>query len=497
MPLARSLLLHLTRLALYGGLGVLLTLLVVFVRYLEGRPDLELWHLADLDEEFTTDSPVTTFMEYLELEERLFAQLDDKVYARTGPPGSDQINRYKRGSLADPARWPRNWNRSYVMEAGEPRARVLLLHGLSDAPYSLRAMAQRLHAAGATVLGLRIPGHGTAPSALVEVRWQDMAAAVRLAVRHLSSDDDLPLYIVGYSNGAALAVDYTLASLEQEDHPSVAGLVLLSPEIGVTRAAALAVWQARLGHLLGLEKLAWNDILLEYEPFKYGSFAVNAGDVSYRITREIGRKLDKLSASGRLQAMPPILAFTSVIDATVVAPALVANLYNRLPANDHALVLFDINRQAGIEHVLRWQPDAMIDALRKAPGTTYSFSLVTNENEHSPAVVARHWQPGKADISEEPLGLEWPDDVYSLSHVALPFPPDDPVYGAHPKAAGPGIHLGDIALRGERGALLISDSAMLRLRWNPFYSYMEERSLRFLGLGEGSGQGARTGRDDL
>ncbi len=497
MPLAKSLLLHLTRLALYGGLGVLLTLLVVFVRYLEGRPDLEAWHLADLDEEFTVDSPVTTFGEYLELEERLFAQLDDEVYARTGPPGSDQINRYKRGSLADPARWPRNWNRSYIMETGEPRARVLLLHGLSDAPYSLRAMAQRLHAAGATVLGLRIPGHGTVPSALVEVRWQDMAAAVQLAVRHLSDGDDLPLYIVGYSNGAALAVDYTLASLEEEDHPAIAGLVLLSPEIGVTRAAALAVWQARLGHLLGLEKLAWNDILPEYEPFKYGSFAVNAGDVSYRITREIGRKLDRLGASGRLQGMPPVLAFSSVIDATVVAPALVASLYNRLPASDHALVLFDINRQAGIEHILRWQPGAMIDALRQAPGTTYSFTLVTNENEHSPKVVARHWQPGTGEISEEALGLEWPGDVYSLSHVALPFPPDDPLYGAHPVGSGPGIHLGDIALRGERGALLISDSAMLRLRWNPFYSYLEARALRFMGLAGSAEQEASAAIEDL
>jgi hypothetical protein len=195
--------------------------------------------------------------------------------------------------------------------------------------------------------------------------------------------------------------------------------------------------------------------------------------------------------------MPPVLAFSSIIDATVVAPALITNLFNRLPANDHALVLFDINRKAGIEHVLRWQPDAMIDAFRQTPGNTYSFSLVTNENEHSAKVVVRHWQPGKADISEEALGLEWPDDIYSLSHVALPFPPDDPLYGTHPKASGPGIHLGDIALRGERGALLISDSAMLRLRWNPFYSYLEERTLRFLELGDGPGRGVDAVSDDL
>jgi hypothetical protein len=47
-------------------------------------------------------------------------------------------------------------------------------------------------------------------------------------------------------------------------------MVLLSPEIGVIPLAALAIWQARLGHLLGLQKLEWNSILPEYEPYKYG-----------------------------------------------------------------------------------------------------------------------------------------------------------------------------------------------------------------------------------
>ena len=481
MPIARRLFKHLVRMVLYGGVGVVLTLLIVFITYHNGRPDLEVWHTADLDEEFTASSPVSTFEEYLELEERLFAQLEEQVYDKTGPAGSRNINRYMRGSESDPSHWPKNWNRSYLMESGDPQAMVLLLHGLSDSPYSLRNMAQRLHAGGATVLGLRIPGHGTAPSALVTVEWEDMAAAVALAVRHLAdSGSAVPLYIVGYSNGAALAVNYVMATLEDGDKSRVAGLALLSPEIGVSPAAVFAVWQGRLGHLLGMEKLAWNEVLPEYEPFKYGSFAINAGDVSHRITREIQRKTKRLAASGRLEAMPPVLAFSSVIDATVVVPDLVSNLFNQLDAGGHELVLFDLNRQAGIEHILRWRPDDMLEALKSAPGTTYSLSLVTNDNEHSPKVVVRHWEHDKSEVSERPLGLSWPPDVYSLSHVALPFPPDDPVYGGYPKAQISGIQLGNVALRGERGALLISDSAMLRLRWNPFYSYLEDRVLQFI-----------------
>ncbi len=476
---------HALSIILYGLLGTALTLLVVFVVYLHNRPDLDVWHLADLDEEYTEDSPVASFAGYLALEDRLFSQLNDRVYAQTGPAGDDRINRYKRGSLSDPERWSPNWNRSFLMVADQPRASVLLLHGLSDSPYSMRSIAERLHGSGATVLGLRVPGHGTAPSGLLKVRWQDMAAAVRLAARHLAElQPGQSIYIVGYSNGAALAVHYALATIDDPTLPPVSGLVLLSPEIGVTAAAAFAVWQARLGLLLGLDKLAWNEILPEYDPFKYGSFAVNAGDLSHRITSEIQRRLDEVSAQGQLGQVPPILAFSSVVDATVLAPALVENLFNRLQVSGHELVLFDINAQAGIEPLLSWRPDAMLDALHQKAHATFTLSLVTNEDAYSKKVIERSWRPGQQIGTDRVLGLEWPDDVYSLTHVALPFPPGDPLYGGQPDRASPGVSLGRLALRGERGVLQVSAAQMLRLRWNPFYPYLEERVLDFMALAE-------------
>ena len=49
------------------------------------------------------------------------------------------------------------------------RGGALLLHGLTDAPYSMRAMAERLQAAGFVTLSLRMQGHGTVPGGLVGV----------------------------------------------------------------------------------------------------------------------------------------------------------------------------------------------------------------------------------------------------------------------------------------------------------------------------------------
>ncbi len=474
---------RLLRASAYSAAGALVVLVVVFIAYMERQPDLSVWHLTQLDEEFTAASGVATFADYLALEQRLFDQLDAQVYAKIADDERRLINRYNSNSLSDPTRWEPNWNRSFELPVETPKAGVLLLHGMSDSPYSLRSLGQRLHGAGALVLGLRVPGHGTAPSGLVEVTWQDMAAAVRLAMKHLAEQSgDAPLYIVGYSNGAALAVHYTLDALEDAALPKAERLVLLSPEIGVTPAAALAVWQARIGHLLGLEKLAWNAILPEYDPYKYGSFAVNAGDLVYRLTNRIQQQLNDLSGTEKLQGFPPLLAFSSVVDATVSTPALVHGLFERLPAGDHELVLFDINRTAEIEPIMKSDPIGLIRALQDDPDRAFAFTLVTNkDSEHRP-VVARTAQPGDDAVKASDLGLSWPRDLYSLAHVALPFPPEDPLYGGQPTEQSPGIHLGDSALRGERGVLQIPASDMLRLRWNPFYPYVEQRVLAFLGL---------------
>jgi len=466
----------------YGITGGVAVMIVVLVLQLERRPDLKIWHTVELDAEFTADG-AKNFEDYLSTEARLFKQLDESVYSRIEPQDRRLINRFHRGSLSDPDRWSPNWNRTFELSGKAPKAGILLLHGMSDSPYSLRSLGQRLHGAGAWVVGLRLPGHGTAPSGLVGVKWQDMAAAVSVSMDHLRDKvGDRPVYIVGYSNGGALAVYYAISALENNALPSVDGMVLLSPAIGVTPLAAFAVWQARLGRLLGLQKLAWTDILPEYDPFKYNSFAVNAGDQVYRLTAEIQSKMKTLGDKKALERFPPVLAFQSAVDATVSTQALIDGLLGQLSPDGHELVIFDINRLSEIEQILGKDPLKSIEAGLDHPGLTFTMSFVTNDSEKSRRVVVRRKRPGDNEIAEMSMGLMWPQGVYSLSHVALPFSPNDPLYGGPAAGNSPGIKLGDLALRGERGVLQIPAAAMLRLRWNPFYPYMERRLLEFVRL---------------
>ncbi|MGI9343704.1 MAG: alpha/beta hydrolase [Gammaproteobacteria bacterium] len=467
----------------YTALGACIAILAAGIWLLESRPDLDVWHTARLDEEFTADSDVKSFAEYLALEDRLFAQLDELVYDRVPTEARRLAMRYRRGSPADPVEWPRNWNRSYELQQPAARAGVLLLHGMSDSPYSLRSIGGALHERGATVVSLRLPGHGTAPSGLVRIAPEDLIAAVRIGVEHTRQlAGNAPVYIVGYSAGGALAVDYALSAIENDELLQVDGIVLVSPAIGVTSAAMLARWQRRAGWILGLQKLAWNSLELEYDPFKYGSFAVNAADVVYQLTFRIRGALDRHARDGELERLPPILAFLSIVDATVSTPALIDRLMARLPARRDELVVFDIDRSENIERLLVGDPTADIKTAMGVGNLPFSISVITNRHASTDEVIVRHQPANSVARTDTPLNVAWPPDIVSLSHNALPFPPSDEIYGALPPADPDRLYLGNLSFRGERNLLAIPASAQLRLRWNPFYDYLERRTIEFMRL---------------
>jgi alpha-beta hydrolase superfamily lysophospholipase len=474
------------RLALVLGVAVLgfvsgaFALYVIFVR---SGPALELWHGAELTAEFTADraDEIRSFDDYRRLEEKLFAQLDEQVYAHTESGPAFALARYSTGSLADPRPSKPDWNRSFELPADEPAGGVLLLHGMSDSPYSLRALGESLNRRDYSVVGLRLPGHGTAPSGLTTATWEDMAAAVRLGMDHLASKVGREsIHVMGYSTGAPLALNYALDVLAGASAPMPASLVLISPAIGISPAAVLASWNRRLARLPGLEKLAWSQILPEFDPVKYNSFALNAGDQVHRLTRFVARGVEARAASGPIERFPPTLVFLSTVDATVSTDAVIDNLLEHLAPDRHELVLFDINRSQVKTTLLVSDPGPLTARLMADDSLPFRLILITNESPETAAVVSRRKAPFSTEVSSAPLDLAWPRGVFSLSHIALPIPPDDPLYGQRGSGPAGKLHLGQIPLQGERGLLQFSSDWLLRLRYNPFYDFLETRVLEWV-----------------
>ena len=448
-----------------------------------GSSDLRRWHTEPLELEFTADQSdrVSDLEDYLDIENAVFGQLDAKVYAHTPSGAGYALMRYSPGSAADPRQRTPNWNRSFQLHTAEPRGAVLLLHGMSDSPYSLRSLGEALHARGYHVLGLRLPGHGTIPAGLKNVRWQQMAASVTLAMSHLAQQwPGKPIHIIGYSTGAPLALNYALDAEQSGTRSMPASLVLISPAIGVSPAAGLATWKRRLSLLPGLERLSWLSIEPEFDPYKYNSFATNAAEQVHRLTQAVTGRLAERAGNSDGVLLPPILVLKSTVDATVSASAVVDRLLKKLSAERHELVLYDINRSAIASPLLVDDPGPLTGRLLEED-LPFALTLVGSESEHSAAVIARR-RPANASEFTSSVDLEqgWPRGVISLSHVALPFPANDPLYGRIPPADESVLFLGQIPVQGERGLLVISSDWLLRLRHNPFYSHLEQRSIDWI-----------------
>lgn len=439
--------------------------------------ELERWHrlISELEPRAEEITDQFTLAEYIGHEQRVFDEARDQVDRIVSAGANPAIpSRYTEASRSHPSRIDARWNRTNILDTPAPNGGALLIHGLTDGPYSMRAIAERLHALGYYTLSLRMQGHGTVPGGLVNTTWEDWSAAVRMGARHVRQrvGPGLPLVLVGYSNGGALITKYALDALYDASLPQASKLILLSPMIGVSPAAGLAGAISLLGPLI--EKARWIDVIPEYNPYKYNSFPANAGRQTARLTRALGKELAAASADGKIAGMPPVLAFQSLVDTTVSTAAVAYELLDRLPAQRNELVLFDMNRQSRVDAFTR--SEAVLPRLIGDGTHPYTVTLITNTAPDTLAVSAKTAAAGALVTHDESLGMSWPESMYSLSHVALPFPADDPIYGVdgNGREMG-GISLGGLSPRGEKGALIIPAEVLMRVTWNPFFPYLAQR----------------------
>ncbi|HET8945472.1 MAG TPA: alpha/beta fold hydrolase [Candidatus Polarisedimenticolia bacterium] len=455
-------------------------------------PDLHAWHKVRLEEEFRAGArgAPATFQEYRELEDRLFAELRRKVL--DDPKAADPflLGRYHPGSVPERLALDTVHNHSYELTpATPPRGSVLLVHGLSDSPYSMRGIAQVFFDQGFDVVVLRLPGHGTIPGALRDVTWPDWYAAVALAARYAASRAGAghPFFAAGHSTGAALLSLYAVRAAEDASLPRPERLFLVSPAIGISPFAVLTNIVSGLSFLPAFEKSQWIDVLPEYDPYKYNSFPVNAGNQIYALTHVLNKELHAAAGRGSLDRMPRFTVFQSLVDSTVTAAEVVHGLLLLLPSGENELVVFDVNRREEMEGLIAPGPITALQNLRAAPALPFRLTIVGNRADGSNAVClferdSGAGAPGGAGVErEEDLPLQWPRGVFSLGHVALPIPPDDPVYGVDPPAdANPRFALGAFQARGESGALLVPLGAFSRLRSNPFFQVIRDRIISTL-----------------
>ena len=236
---------------------------------------------------------------------------------------------------------------------------------------------------------------------------------------------------------------YAQDVLEGSGLPRPDRIVLMSPMIGVTPFAGFARVAMLLHRIPFFEKNAWLDVLPEYNPYKYSSFPANAGLQTYELTRALNAQTARLAVDGRLAGLAPVLTFQSLVDATVSTEAIVHRLYDRLPANGASS---SFRRQSG-RHARAVSQPARGGARARPQGAGRPQIPSHRRHERAP----RHARRRRAVLGpggrsgETALGLAWPPDVFSLSHVAirsrdrrpLRAPPEPPPFGLRLGRLGP------------------------------------------------------------
>lgn len=158
--------------------------------------------------------------------------------------------------------------------AGRVRIGVLLSHGLSDSPFSMRDPALALQEACYQVRVILLPGHGTASEDLLHVSRDDWRATFQNAADQFSEEVDV-MYVGGFSTGGALAAEYAWQHTD-----SVAGAILFSPVFKVNSSIDwLSPWLAMVKD--------WLDNYPSDDFAKYASIPLPAIAEVYKLSKEV------------------------------------------------------------------------------------------------------------------------------------------------------------------------------------------------------------------
>jgi carboxylesterase len=195
---------------------------------------------------------------------------------------------------------------------------VVLVHGFTGSPASMRPWGEHLAAEGLTVSVPRLPGHGTTWQEMNQTTWRDWYAEASRALTTLKSDCE-SVFVAGLSMGGCLSL--RLAADRPHD---VAGLILVNPSITSTDKRLLAT--PVLKHLLGSVPGIGNDIKKQ-------------GTDEYGYTRVPLRALDSMREMWRLtrdelpKVTAPMVVFRSVED-HVVEPLSTQLITQRVSSRD-------------------------------------------------------------------------------------------------------------------------------------------------------------------
>jgi carboxylesterase len=179
---------------------------------------------------------------------------------------------------------------------------ILLSHGFTGSPRSMRPFGEHLAAEGFGVAVPRLPGHGTDWREMNTTRWQDWYAVLDNELERLRKEHDR-VFVAGLSMGGCLVL-----RLAEQHGADISGVILVNPSVRTDdkRLVLLPVLQRLLPSFPGIsndvKKAGVDEGAYDRMPLK----ALYSLSHLWRVTREDLAKVTQ-----------PLLLFRSTVDHVV------------------------------------------------------------------------------------------------------------------------------------------------------------------------------------
>ncbi|GJM07151.1 MAG: lipoprotein [marine bacterium B5-7] len=201
---------------------------------------------------------------------------------------------------------------------------VVLIHGLFESPYHMRAIGDWFCQQGYLVHSVLLPGHGTQPDDLIDMEYDAWIEASQFVIDLTQAQVD-QLIVCGHSTGGLLAIYHALRN------PSIDRLVLSAPCLKVaSRFAGLAPMMQGLSELF--PRLQWLSRKEENDVTKYQSVATNAVVQLQHLMKIVSSDLQHATREW------PMMVLASAQD-TTVSSAAVLDFFQQF-ADDNSRLLY-------------------------------------------------------------------------------------------------------------------------------------------------------------
>lgn len=292
-------------------------------------------------------------------------------------PGEESVNEQAEALADEPATDP-----SFGQGFGKG---FLLIHGLTDSPFSLRSMAESLRSAYpcALIRAVLLPGHGTWPGDSLNMTHQDWRNIVDYGVSSFQQEDTVKaLYLVGYSTGTSLTVDYL------NRHPVPAGRTRGDKIEGAVMMAAAVKANSSMAFLAPWVRhvTTWMSHHHEQDATRYESFSYNAAAEFYLLTKDMVQPAKALTV--------PVMMVVPADDATVDAQA-AREFFCYTDQVERKLLLWYRSIDEHINHEISANPALNCDSI----------------------------------VEESPLVMDASYQTLNQSHLGVLIPPTDAHYG--------------------------------------------------------------------